>query len=450
MNLSREAFATAIRRGHGRAALYVQTFGLSAVEDIVLESCLKNPAYDLQCEPSRAAWLFGMFKNSAEYPRFESAILSALHDGNNDSRIEHLCDMTAQMAIAGSVAATEALRDRVLSQSFAADTYQFGCDALVRVDGIDAVIELARRYGNVLLEDAEGEPSTSPDFGYWTGLHPLAESTFDWLAESDDAIRAFWSSEQTKELQKRADDARPTEEVRRDYRERMRSKYPLEKALHDARVGVGEYPSQYAHFGKYATEEELKTVLSELIEQTDEETHLRLLWVFRRVPLPELHPMIWELAASTNDEVRSAAINALAQSTDSRVGNLGRNLLSKSASASCVVAALHTFEKNYLPGDATLIMSALTRISPNDDEAHEIGFSIARICRERGPDGLSQLLRWDYERNPCTLCRGGTVERLNEIGALDTDLISECLFDADEEIRKLAEDLVSHRDAQSL
>ena len=72
-----------------------------------------------------------------------------------------------------------------------------------------------------------------------------------------------------------------------------------------------------------------------------------------------------------------------------------------------------------------------------------MGFSISDICRENASSNLSDLLRWDYENNPCTLCRSDTVTRMLGIGALSPRLISECLHDANEEIRQLAQEAAS-------
>ena len=93
--LSKEEFFTALKRGHGRAFLHVQNFGLAGVADLVLEACLKNPVYDRQCESSRAAWLYSLFAGTKEYPRLASVILSALQEETAEGDMEHLCEMTA-------------------------------------------------------------------------------------------------------------------------------------------------------------------------------------------------------------------------------------------------------------------------------------------------------------------------------------------------------------------
>jgi hypothetical protein len=245
---------------------------------------------------------------------------------------------------------------------------------------------------------------------------------------------------QAWEREQQADIARPNEEWRREQVERIRRELPPEKILADAAAGVGDYPGPYVRFSRYATKDELNAVLLRLCNERDAKACLRLLWVFRRVQLPELHPAIWQFAESTNDNVRAAAITALAQCSDPRVGDFGRTVLRSAPSARVVAEALKTLVRNYRPNDEVLIMSALSRIFPTDEDTHKIGFGISGICRENESSNLAGLLRWDYESNPCTLCRSSTVTRMKAIGALSPELVLECLHDANMDIQQLVQE----------
>lgn len=426
--------------------MYVQQFGRADVADLVLDSCLKNPVYDVQCESSRAEWLFRMFKNAEEYPRFASAILSALHEEKGGSHIEHLCEMTAQMAINGDTVAANALRDRVLGQPFTLDTDQYGCYALVLLDGVGAVVELARRFGRSLLESSEERLSYPYQLAGVAGeskLRPSADAALEQLAESDDAIRAFWNSEQSWAREFQTDKAAKGEEWRQQLRESSRRELPIERILADATAGVGDNSFKYTRFGRYATAGELEVIHLRLINESDEAVCLRLLWVFRATALPELHPAIWKLAESDHDKVRAAAITALAQCNDSSVGDFARTTLRSARSARAVSEGMKMLVKHYRPDDSALVMSALSGLHASDDEAHAIGFSISSMYRESESCELLEALIWDYENNPCTLCRCGTVSRMSESGALSPEILAECHHDANPEIQELAQDTAS-------
>ncbi|MFM0607122.1 HEAT repeat domain-containing protein [Paraburkholderia sediminicola] len=385
-----------------------------------------------------------MFKDTDEYPRFASAILSALQSETEGSDIEHLCELVAQMAINGDEVAANALRSRVLGQPFTHEDYQYGCHALVLVEGVDAVVELARRFGQVPFENPD---DMSPLLSYLTegtSILPVAEAELQRLAETDDAIRAFLNNEKSCEVPQQDDSASTKEERQKERRERVRRELPIEKILDAASAGVGVRPFEYTSFGTYATAEELEVVLLRLVAAGDEKTCLRLLQVFRRAPLPELHPMIWQLAESKSDDVRAAAITALAQCRDQSVGDFARAALRSADSSRGVAEGLETLVKNYQSGDTALIMSALARISASDDDAHAIGFSILRICDDHDSPDLSAILEWVYESNPCGLCRDSVVRHLIDAGALPTSILSECLHDANDEVRQLAREAAGH------
>jgi len=48
--LEKEEFASAVRKGLGRALMHVVNFGLDGIDDLVLDACLHNYCYDTQIE----------------------------------------------------------------------------------------------------------------------------------------------------------------------------------------------------------------------------------------------------------------------------------------------------------------------------------------------------------------------------------------------------------------
>lgn len=437
-SLSADEFPIALRRGLGRAFLYVQQVGIENVADIVLESCLKNQAYDRQCESSRAPWLYSMFKDSREYARFSSAIQSALETETEDCYdLIQLCELSLLMAKDGDKAAGETLRRRVFGQPFAGwDT--FGCHEVVALDGLAAVVEIVRRFGRWLISNPEDDV---PSLDYLTDeldILPQAKIKLEELAQTDPEIEAYLKEENAK-VARLQDAPKLTKEQRQEQRrERIRSEYPLERILNDAFAGVGEYPVRYMQFGKNATEEELREVLQRLVAETDEKILLRLLWIFRRVQLPELSPRIWVLAESRNDAIREAAIIALAQSCDPKIGDLGRAKLRSPGFSVNDSEVLELFVRNYQTQDEVLIMSALARLSPNDDKAHSLGSDIRKIIEEYDSPGFLEMGRWLYETTPCTICRHSAVKWMMDKGCISPEIAAECLHDADEDTREIA------------
>lgn len=438
--LSRERFAMALRRGQGRALLHVRKFGLSGVADLVLESCLHNQTYDPQCEDSRAPWLFEMFRDAGEYPEFSKAILAALGDVADNWDLRELSELAALMARQGDLDARRVLRERVLRHAESDSPNCAGFEDLVMVDGVDAVIELARRLGKRLLEDPE-KFSERP-LEYLIGDLDILPQVRQALAEhsvEDPMIRAYFEHIQgiRPKVVEVTDENR--KELQAEARRNFCQKFPLEKILDDASALAADYPGYYSRFGKSATPEELETVFRKLLAETDEAVCLRLLWVFFRTAPPELHPRLWEFVESEPPALRSAALEALSQLADDRVGDFGRAILQSGRFTENDADVLSLFARNLQPADVELILTTLRQLNPTADNAHAVGHRLLDIFDENESSDLCELLDWIYAMTPCSMCREMAVFRMTQVEILADELIAECLCDVAEDTRALAQ-----------
>ncbi len=441
--LSQNEFYAALKRGHGRALLHVNQYGLDEFADVVLKACLKEPSYDRQCEHSRAPWLFSMFAHAEEYAWFASEIGSALDSETEQFDLSHLYELLAQMAKNGDASAGAALRLKVLSQTFSLSKYPHGCNEFASLDGVDAVVELARRYGAKPIEKPEVTWQILDDLTYGLDILPQVETKLQELALTDDAIERFWNNEKFHRARlaqsPKLSDAERAESIRK----RTRRELPIEKILSNASAHAGQYPGNYMRFGKHATKAELLTIFQQLLIETDEKIYLRLLWVFRKAQLPELHPRIWEFANSKDNEVRAAAQAALAQWRNPKVGEFARQKLRAMDFSESDTELLELFILNYKPKDEELIVSALMRLPAGDEPAHDFGMSILAIGKNNYSPALSAMFEWVYETTPCTVCRERAVEWLIETKTIKPEIAHECLYDANEDIQNLAKQLLA-------
>lgn len=186
--LSKTEFANALKRGQGRALMHVQEHGLEGVSAVVLESCLKNLSYDTQCESGKSEWLFEMFKNTDELPSFIIAILDALKAETDINDLQHLCEFAHQIAENGDGIAGNALREIVMNQPLPDPRWPYGTHELVALDGVDAVVALAKRFGMLLLDK---KPESSMWLGNFEDDMPTAKRKLARLAKTDPDIKAF-------------------------------------------------------------------------------------------------------------------------------------------------------------------------------------------------------------------------------------------------------------------
>ena len=444
--LSRTEFATALRHGRGLAAMHVMACGLDGIDDLVLEACLDNLAYDAQCEDGRAPWLYNMFKGSAQYSHYAEAILAMLNNDIEHRSMEQFCNLAGLMACDGDSNAAQALRSFVWAQDFSLFP-PLGCPAIVMLDGIPAIAELARRLGRVVMQDADATIFSLDDVTEGLDCHDDALTTLKQLAVDDPAIAAYLQIS----LQLDADDDidRDKSSVMRQVRERARATYPIEKILAAAESGTipgfsSSVFSSYRTFGRWANQNELEIILQRLVAATAPEVCLRLLWVFKKVAPPSLHPRIWALVENSDERVRHAALTALSHVSDESVGNYGRGRLRAGIPASDS-EVIELFINNYRDGDEKLILSALNALqaqSLSDDELHGLGSRVLDVCKANKFPVLAQLAEWVYLTNPCSICRNAAVKWLIDVAVLPAEIANECLYDTDRDTEKLARKIV--------
>ncbi|HBG26169.1 MAG: hypothetical protein A2Y10_13485 [Planctomycetes bacterium GWF2_41_51] len=441
--LTREQFADALAKGLGRAMLYIKHYGLDNVKDIVLEACIHNTTYDVQCEDVKAQWLYEMFKDTSHYNDFRAAILAAMKEKNEWHDAVGLCDLATEMALDGDELAKETLRAFVLNAAANEKKYfDLGIYEYIRVGGEQAVLELAKIYGQRLIdnpEDSVPETLTFEDENRVKFAQLLQEQCC-----SDNRIKVYFDYAnangglelpKTKSQEERAIDWENT-------KNEFLSTYNAEKIIETAVEGSIDSMSFYRRYGIFADESDLKLVLSRLPGEQNNEVRKRLLWVFGKAAMPIVDERIFEWANSDNAKFRAAILIALANCEDDKVHDF--------ACARLKVGKIigwpdhlvfDIFSLNYSVGDAKLIMDTILASKADKHDIHSFGLSITSIAEENKTNELKELLIWVYENTPCSNCREQAVDRLKDIEALSQEIIDECLCDGFEEIREFVRNM---------
>lgn len=421
--------------------MHVKTNGIEDVENLVLTACLENQAYDSQCEGGRADWLHEMFKGTVAYAKFSDVILSALACDNEDCDLEQLCELAAQMGSNGDDRAAIALRCFVWSQPRdATSSGMFGARAIILLDGFPALVKIASLLGENIKE--------KPD-EYVDSLDCLTEDRLDFdeshgrlkrLAVEDDNVAAYVARVQRDLDEKALQTQRtPEQETARlaAFRDNKQREYTVERIVAAAANHDSRSKGVYSIFGRWASVEALQSILLHLEQETNPETCKRLLWVFSKAELPQFDKTVWALAHAGDEELRAAAVRALASMQDPRIRELGRQRLRNGNFLTETGEEIELFVKNYQTGDEALILDALHGLTPNDDAAHAIGMSVQRVCAHIDTPALAGLAEWIYWTNPCSLCRKDAVELLLNWNCMPEDIAEECRHDALLETRAL-------------
>jgi len=417
--------------------MHVLAFGMDGLEDLILSACLENQAYDGQCEGNRARWMYEMIRNTPVCARVSEFIVEFMQGNEIDRDSEQVCTIAALMGRDGDVRAASAVRDYVWAQELD-DGFLTGASAVISLDGIPAVVEVARRLGHYLQEHP-GEYFDSLDtLTEGTPLFDHAMAELQRMAADDAAISVYLAAQKEEEARS---ETNKSEAGQSTLLERLRADSlrddPVARILaaaanHD-RTGKGPFMK----FGRWASTEHLDRILDELHVESNPETCLRMLWIFRKATLPRFDNRIWSLAQDGPAELRAAALKALSTLKDPRLGDLGRARLMGGTFSPDDAEVIDLFIHNFRTGDETLLLAALRELTIDDDEAHFLGSSVIDVCEENNSPALSDLLHWIYSSNPCTICRKQAIQLLIASGSLAESTAIECLHDASRDIRDI-------------
>lgn len=438
--LSREVFATALRHGRGSVVMHLRDHGMDDVEDLVLAACLVDQCLDSQCEGSRAPWMYSLFKGTPAYPRFVHAIVAALPNSLRDPDGDHLRALAGLMARDGDAQAADALRSYVWSQDFAGSRI-IGAAELAALDGMPAVVEMARRLGTVIEQDPEASVDLlgnliENSLSFDTVVAELKRvaagnaAVAAYVANQDegDAVYARWEHSHA---------ARQAGAWKRH--QRFMDRNPVAAILAAASCKSSHH-YQFQKFGSLACQNDLERVLERLRIESDPDACEKLLGVFHRAELTHLDDRICALASHSAPGVRAAAEIVMRRLTDPRVRELARRRVGDAAFSSKSAWDLELFDLNYGPGDETLILAALERQSVDGIEAYKLAYSAVQLCRQARAPALAGVALWVYRTCPCTVCRRLAVEMLLEWECLPAHIATECRYDASDQLRALMHD----------
>jgi hypothetical protein len=373
-----DAFRKALAEGRGAALMHALVHGLVGVEQLVLAACLREQAYDAQCEGHRASWLYRMFGDAPEYDLFSRRIVAELKNISEDSSAEQLCELASMMARDGDEEVKSALRSFVWGQDFTNGDMAAGCHAIALVDGLAAISEIARRYGRALLIYPHALVDSIEDLTADPQACASAFAHLSRLAHTDTAVATYVERER-QEMARRAANAQeaPTEKAARH--ERNRSDILTQFPLAEVFAAAGRHENgkgRFSRFGRWSDDAARAAVLERLRVEPDIEVCLRLLWVFSRAAPPSIPERLWDFAVHDDVRVRDAALTALSHVSDRAVGEFGRRYLAERPFTPDDASVIELFSVNYEAGDEDRIMQALAGLQPDEEDAHYLGMSI--------------------------------------------------------------------------
>jgi len=414
VNEDHEAFRLALAKGSGQAMLVLRRIGGDeAIRGALLNGCLRNLAHDPQCESERSAYLARLIDEAGlRADLFPSLIQILESTPDDDVNAPQVFAVLSRLACAHSDLDAAALR-RVFAGLTAGD--QLDClDALVRLDGVPALLDCAERLCGNLPEDG------------WLG-----EGLFEALRERD-------GPEVDQKLHVLRAQHRSLDQLMSfvEARQEPQTKPALPVEDYDfpeirATLRLGKRPTGIRIWA--LTEDHWAILADDLVARKDDDPVLPYLRWFSYRPFPREPQFLERWTDNPDPQLAWAALRAMSRIKSPFVRNKALQRLE--AGDESGVRLLHS---NYVAGD-------LERIKPlfgaplDHDEAHDLGLAVLILVAENSVTSAErrEMLLLVYTCTPCSFCRRDVVSELLETHEVPGWMAEECRFDADPDTVKL-------------
>jgi hypothetical protein len=412
-------FDSWLRKGLGRAVVYLQTHDPQQYRNAVLYACTHDLAYDSQCENRSEAYFSDLIRSAGDRQFFRNGLLDALTTKPNEPEkfdLGQTIEIARTFAEQGDTEIKRAMYEAVVQEGF---EHAGHCYAdLIKLDGINALVSAEEHFPY----------STFGNDDLWqVNVLVTALKERDGVEQANAAIdHARLHSPQLARMLAMA--ATSDEALEKKISDRKRLDYATLRAT-ITKQSIGTLYS----WGKTASEEDLKAAAEDLTGETAETRIIAYLAIFRWRSFPISIHRLLELANSSNAQVGTRAVAALSQLTHADIRAVALKLMNETGRRGDAVDLLIN---NYEAGDFRMIELALGE--PMDDyDVHNLGISVRRLADVHCPKDARDSLLLLYEKGPCSLCRGGFVEHLLALNELPQSVREECRYDADIDTRKL-------------
>lgn len=423
--MTKKEFKMAMLRGLGRCVTAVRE-DPERYRDMVLWACTRNIAYDTQCEGARSWYVYTLVKEYADQAPFVRAAEEAMKNYRSDGGWDllHVSELLMFFAKDGYTSAKEAVEKKyqeflslLFARRFRPDRVFHECWNLEQLGivlaiGRDSALKIAKDFGRLYREKSYLTHGEFPWF--FSRVSQKYGKSIDRAAQKDADIALFLQREGRAE-------------------EEQQKPLPTEKEnLPETVTGV-RLSRWLARNGDPDT---VRSYALAYREETDPALRAEALTAFSCCPYPDDPEPIIQDAQSSHKELQNVAWRALEKISHPAVRDFAVENIS---TGNRLLESFALLMSNYTPEDEKVAKNLLLQwIHQKDwDSIHGAGLDVFRAfdtCKAR-PKHLLPLL---YEYNPCSCCRETTLRYMAKHRMLSKDLLEECIYDSDGNIRYFA------------
>jgi hypothetical protein len=412
-------FRNSIRRGTGKAYLLATRHHDCDFTDEIISACVKNYAYDGQCESSRAFYLYQIIQVHGDKNRIKKAILKAINDEVKDTwTLTQLFSLAFLFAKEGDCRFKEAIYQRFYKNTIEGSDW-VGYEEIIEFDGFSGLQHIANVMGQGMIDD----PAKWHDdmiILHFSEKYPEinARAELEKCAVSSPQIARYLSG--IDEVEKTRSESRVAPENYSSLLEEIRNRRVL-----------------YSLRKRAVTEEELLTVANALIVEDDLRHIEKLLNFFGYFKFPLDSNVILKHARrkkNQKDAIVARAIDALKLIASDAVRDFALDRLVNSRNPEKYVGLLIC---NYKEGDSVLL-SQIASHAKSYYVIEGLAQDYSSIYENNLTKESFQPLDLIYNKMTCSYCRECIIKAMVKNDVVPAEVFEELQYDCNEEIRKIA------------
>ncbi len=459
--MTKKEFKHDMQRGLGSCIVELKrTPDINRYRDIILWGCNHELAYDAQCEGTRSWYLYQMIWMYEDWSPFFEAVHSGMKRCCTRSGWEFMqhAELCGLMAGGGYEPAGQALNDMYdyLLELLMQRKRRRRAERFPEQKNMEALCIAKTAYQYADKKDLEKEyirivHDLGRLFRQREGVYSFAD--FSWFqAECEDdmgeagikrLLNAYAGQEEVVIYRK------SMEEEKHKLSSRSEKKYPAaaeeihERVKAGEKVGIGKnIPSYMWMIWKNRGKQEELRNLAELYEKEQEEgiraELLKLFWNCSCAELLDVDTLIRDTRSQT-EALRENAYRTLTYVKSEKVREYGLELLAE-GEEKC--HALSMLLRNYDAGDRDIIIREIQTIpvSRKERDWHRVFWNAMELFRDPAvKKPPKELLTYMYRNTLCSECRESIVTEMGRRRMLTPELVEECRYDCNYEIRKYGE-----------
>ena len=454
-------FKYSLVRGTGRCFVMLATESARRkYRPLVMWACGRNLGYDTQIEGTRALFLYDLIGRYPSPEPFldvvEKSFFASFNKGN--WLFQQECELLALFAKMGNERARRILEQvykrlcQYLSHSNPArvskpyipalDNFDSLCEQLMfcakPVEAMSILGRIAKDVGGLCMRDSfwnETADSVQLSLGGVLGGKRLA--TMLGRMRTIPEVEAYKSAVLQAKKENEANDVEWKRRQSLGYKEVYRR--IKEQDISGVRGIVGSW-------WRNGRTKDIAGIVRLYEKEADPLTRARILDMFRAPKFKGYLPLdsVLQDASSEYDELRDSAFHALDGIRDQQVRDFAFDVLKK-RSMSYEIASL--IARNYRESDDDLLIAMYKKLG--EMRRHYLGVRVLDNVGGKCGRLSKRILSYLYDTTRCSFCRERAVRELGRRGLLTCEMATECLHDANDDIRDYAMRFLSHRRAKT-